>query len=210
MRILLLLAIAACSTQQKKPIPPTVVTLPPVIVEEPVVVKTTDHGSSGYQQGIKFVPTGKMTDFQRDMITKAAAKTNEVIQSQCFVDWMSKQKTMNSTNGRTKEQVIDHIRAATNEIAVKTYFSKWGSCIGCTSAVAFRQPPRSEINLNTSFFTSARSVCRWAATLLHESLHCLGYLHSREWSRFREDTVPYLGSGRKSKYGGDVFSECCR
>lgn len=204
MRILALISVMAllvsCSAQTKKiPAKQPPVALPPIVVEE------TNH------KGINFVPTGKMTNAQKEMIVRAAAKANEVIQSQCFVDWMGKQKVMNSTNGRTKQQVIDHIRSLNGEITVKMYYAKWGSCLGCTSAVAFRQPPRREINLNSSFFTSKTSLCRWAATMCHESLHAAGnYGHTMKWTRFREDTIPYLCSGRKPRYGGDVFSFCCK
>jgi hypothetical protein len=149
------------------------------------------------------------------LLNKALDKFKEVYGSQCFSDFIEKQK-MNSTNGRTSKQVADHLLSLRGVVPVKMYYTKYGTkslfCPTCSSAVAFRQPPSRVINLNRAFFTSKRSTCRWASTIAHEGLgHSLGgYGHSMKWTRQREDTVPYILSGRKAKYGGDVFSKCCK
>lgn len=168
------------------------------------------------QGDVVFVPNPKYsTTAQRKTIAAAGLKMNEVVQSQCFLDWMGKQTVMNETNGRSKEVVIGHLRAITDSVGVKMYYkcmSRSWKCPLPTSAVAYRQPPEKIINLNTAKFNSSQSICRWAATMAHEALgHALGnYGHSSEWSRYREDTVPYLLSGRKPQYGGDVFGACCK
>lgn len=155
-----------------------------------------------------------MTAKEIQKIESAAKKVSDVVASQCFVDWMIKQK-MNNTNGRTPREVIDHLRTLNDDVQVKMYFRCMRRGFRCpipTSAVAYRQPPEKAINMNRAAFTLSTPTCRWASTFAHEALgHALGnYGHSMEWSRFREDTVPYLLSGRKKHFGGDVFDACCR
>jgi hypothetical protein len=154
------------------------------------------------------------TDLEAKKIQAAAKKVHETISSQCFSDWMIRQK-MNETGGRTPAEVVSHIRSLDDVVPVKIYFrcTKRGfRCPVPTSAVAYRQPPEKAINMNRAAFTLRTSDCRWAATMAHEALgHSLGnYGHSMEWTRQREDTVPYLLSGRKPKFGGDVFKACCK
>lgn len=154
------------------------------------------------------------TDLEAKKVQAAAKKVQEVIASQCFSDWMIRQK-MNETNGRSPAEVVSHIRSLQDEAPVRIYFRCMKRGFRCpipTSAVAYRQPPEKAINLNRAAFTLRTSDCRWAATMAHEALgHSLGnYRHSMEWTREREDTVPYLLSGRQAKFGGDVFDSCCK
>jgi hypothetical protein len=154
------------------------------------------------------------TDLEAKKIQSAAKKVQEVISSQCFSDWMIRQK-MNETNGRSPAEVVSHIRSLQDEVPVRIYFRCMKRGFRCpipTSAVAYRQPPEKAINMNRAAFTLRTSDCRWAATMAHEALgHSLGnYGHSMDWTRQREDTVPYLLSGRQAKFGGDVFDSCCK
>jgi hypothetical protein len=155
---------------------------------------------------LKFEPVKNYaTKAEIEKIARAAAKAQEVLSSQCFADYISAQ-TMNQTNGRTAKEVVEHLRSLTDIVPVKMYTRRF------SSAVAYRQPPHKTINLNRSFFKLSVSDCRWAATMMHEGHgHAIGgYGHSFDWTRQREDTVPYVLSGRKAKYGGDVFSKCCQ
>lgn len=154
-----------------------------------------------------------MTDKEIQKIRDAGKKVGDVVASQCFVNWMLAQK-MNETNGRTPRQVVDHLRLLNDDVQVRLYFKCMSRSLRCpvpTSAVAYRQPPEKAINMNRAAFTVSTSTCRWAATFAHEALgHALGnYTHSMKWTRYREDTVPYLLSGRKKQNGGDVFGACC-
>lgn len=208
MKLLILLALAACNTTPPKKAPQ--VTLPPIIVEQP------EMGNEKPKSGITFKIVESTTKGNEvELLNKAIGKFNEVYGSQCFVDFMSKQK-MNWTNGKTTKQVVEHLLSLKGEVPVRMYYNPYGNrslrCPKCSTAVAFRQPPSKTINLNRDFFTSKQTSCRWAGTLMHEGLgHALGeYGHSMKWTRQREDTVPYLMSGRKNQYGGDVFDACCR
>lgn len=153
---------------------------------------------------------GYATSKESDLIGKASLKLNEVVKSACFNDFMTKAK-LKQTNGRTNSQVLTHLLSFNEVVQVKMYYKKWGDCITCTTAVAYRQPPEKKINLNSSFFTEKRSICRWAATMAHESLgHSLGnYDHSYKWSVDREYSVPYKIGGAKEQYGSSAFEECC-
>lgn len=206
MKLLLLALIVSCVSTPKQPVPQ--VTTPPIVSEQP------EMGNEMPSLGITFKIDTKTTKGNEvELLEKAIAKFNQVYASQCFVDFMSKQK-MNWTNGRTTKQVVEHLLSLKGEVPIKMYFAKYGSrsikCPRCSTAVAFRQPPSKTINLNRDFFTSKQTPCRWASTLGHESLHSFGYSHSSKWTRQREDTVPYLVGGRKAKYGGDVYDFCCR
>lgn len=207
MKLLILLALVACNTTPPKKLPQ--VTLPPIIVEQPEV------GKEKPKSGITFKIVESTTKGNEiELLNKAIGKFNEVYGSQCFVDFMSKQR-MNWTNGRTTKQVVEHLLSLRGEVPVRMYFNPYGNrslrCPKCSTAVAYRQPPSKTINLNRDFFTSKQTPCRWASTIFHETLHSIGnYGHSVKWSREREDTVPYVVGGRKARYGGDAFDKCCR
>jgi len=161
---------------------------------------------------VAFIPAiGYATDKQAAMIENASFKLNQTVKGQCFSDFLMKSK-LNETNGRTNAQVLAHILSFNDTVQVKMYYKKWGCKIGCTSAIAYRQPPEKKINLNSAYFTEKRSACRWAATMAHESLgHSLGnYGHSHQWSIAREYTVPYKIGGATEKYDSNAFDECCR
>ena len=155
---------------------------------------------------LKFEPVKNYaTKAEIEKIARAANKLQEVVDSKCFADWLGAQK-MNQANGRTSAEVVLHLRSLTDVVPVKMYTRRF------SSAVAYRQPPHKTINLNRTFFKLSLSDCRWAATMAHEGHgHAIGgYGHSFNWTREREDTVPYILSGRKAQYGGDVFSKCCQ
>lgn len=204
---LILLLVISCKSEDKKPVPAK---LPPV-TEKPVElpeIKVTR------KSGILFeIEEKSLKKNEGHLLDKAISKFYEVTESQCFYDYIASQK-MNETRGRTSRQVADHLTTIKETVPVRMYYARYGNkslrCPLCSTAVAYRQPPSKRINLNRDFFDSTKSICRWAATISHESSHTLGYSHSMKWTRQREDTVPYILSGRKSKYGGDAFKKCCR
>ena len=156
---------------------------------------------------VKFKPVEYYTTkAQREKIISAGHKMNEVVQSQCFFDFMSKQK-LNTTNGRTPSQVAAHLQSLAGTIPVEMYDPGWFS-----NAIAYRQPPRLTIHLSYNHFSPSMDDCDWAETMGHESLgHSLGeYDHTMKWTRAREDTVPYVIGGRIKSYGGSAFDLCCK
>lgn len=145
------------------------------------------------------------TPAQRLKTASAGRKVNEVLQSQCFRDFMLAQN-LKETGGRTRLQVVDHLQSLRAIIPVNFYYSRW------SSAVAYRQPPSMDININTKFLGANTPDCELAATFAHEGAgHSVGeYDHSYKWTRDREDSVAYVLGGRANAYGGDVFVRCCK
>lgn len=140
------------------------------------------------------------TASERTKIKKAEIKVNQVIQSECFSKFMSTRKLL-QTNGRTPAQVVAHIQSLKDTVPVNMYYRRMGG-IGGTSAVAYRQPPEKDVNLNRAYFGIVLSDCEWASTLAHESLHAIGeYGHDFNWSPSREYSVPYSVN--------HSFDECC-
>lgn len=157
--------------------------------------------------GVTFEPVEYYTTKdQRAKIIKSGAKMNQVIQSQCFRDFMVNRKLID-TNGRTPEQVADHLQSLSGVIPVEMYDPGRFS-----SAVAYRSPPSLTIHLSYRYFNTSMSDCEWAATIAHESLgHSLGnYDHSYKWNLARSFSIPYSLGGADQSQGGSAFDKCCK
>jgi hypothetical protein len=140
------------------------------------------------------------TPAERIKIKAAGDKVNSVIQSACFADFIKARKLI-QTDGRTPAQVVAHIQALRDTVPVNMYYRRMGG-IGGTSAVAYREPPEKDINLNRAYFTLNLSTCEFASTIAHESMHAIGeYDHDFNWSRSRDFSVPYSVNA--------AFEECC-
>lgn len=142
---------------------------------------------------------------------------NEVVQSDCFKNFMSNRK-MIQTNGLLPVQVATRLQSLEGVIPVQMYsrcmsFNVF-KCPVPTSAVAYRAPPALTINLNRVYFNiydKSLTVCDWAATMGHESLgHSLGgYDHDFNWNPTRDFSVPY-SIGGSSTSNSDAFQACCK
>lgn len=188
--ILLLISLMSFAGGKSKPVTP--------IGELGTVVLSGDPGAS-------FVPLdGFYTKTEKTNILAAGKKVNEVIKSECFHDVLSDRK-MIQTGGRNSQEVIDDLRKLNGSVTVKMYSRcmRFGfNCFSPTSAVAYRVPPKKEINLNRVYFNASKSVCEWASTMAHEYSHAIGeYDHSYKWTPQREFSVPYSIN--------HAFSQCC-
>jgi hypothetical protein len=193
---LMLVLLQACSTVPVSELP-----------QEKPVVTLPQHSQPTIESEykVKFIPVEYYTTpEQRTKITRSGVKVKETMQSECAKDFILKRKLID-TNGKTQQQVYDHLMSLSGDVPVKMYYRRF------TSAVAYRQPPSKEINLNTKYFTTDLSDCEWAATMAHEGLgHSLGeYDHDFEYSPSRSYSVPYTLGGGDSALGGDVFTKCC-
>lgn len=170
-------------------------------VEVAVIEQATDPVPS---LGISFAPVPNYaTSGEKTKIKNASKKVNEVIQSQCFKDFMLNRKLI-QTNGKSNQEVILDLLAWSGEIPVSMYYrcmKSWRCPFG-TSAVAYRQPPEKTINLNRAVFHSGLSDCEWASTMAHEGSHVRGYGHDFNWNKERDYSVPYSINA--------AFSKCCR
>lgn len=149
-------------------------------------------------QGVVFSPVDYYsTPAEREKIKRAGELLTRVVQSQCFEDFL-RARPMIQTQGKTPAQVVSHIRNLSGIVPVKMYY-RW-----LTSAVAYRQPPYLDINLNRKYFSLNLSDCEWASTMAHEGLgHALGdYTHDYKWNAQRDYSVPYSLN--------KAFQQCCR
>jgi hypothetical protein len=208
--ILFILLMGLMATGKRKTIP----------IPLPTVSPVSDNicGPDGCQRtGIKFKPKpGYATEKEKEIIAHAQEAANRTIQSDCFRDFMLESQ-LNNTNGRTNEEVVNHLQSLSGNIVVIMYYRSMNETSAIASAyVGGRQTKNGivhEVMLNNAYFDESISDCEWASTLGgHEGVgHSMGgYGHGYKWSRYREDTVPYVLAGRKLKYGGDVFQKCCK
>lgn len=156
--------------------------------------------------GVRFTPVAYYTTVQeRAIIKKAGDLVNETMRSDCVQKFIRNRK-MIDTEGRTSDQVMDHLLSLTSEVPVKMYYRcmrNWKCPFG-TSAVAYRQPPQPDINLNQAVYWSGLPLCEWASVMAHEGYgHSAGeYGHDYEWSPSREFSVPYSLN--------HAFTACCK
>jgi len=190
--VLLLASLNAQAFGTKAPVPsPSPSALPSAVPSYIPVVQGVDLQPVEYYS----------TPLQRKRILAAGLMMNQVIKSDCFKNFISNRQ-MISTKGKSSAQVANHLQSLTGVIHVNMYYRRMGG-IGGTSAVAYRQPPSTDINLNSAYFTMSRTVCEWASTIGHESLgHSLGeYEHTYKWNSQRIFSVPYSIN--------EAFDACC-
>ena len=143
--------------------------------------------------------------WQVELTKKSELKMNQVVQSQCFYDFMSK-RSLIQTNGKTPSDVAKHIQGLSGSIVVHFYYKAMKSRLNPfgTSVVAYRAPPSTDINMNTAYWDDNSGICEFSSTFAHESLaHSLGgYDHDVYYSPSRDYSVPYSVNA--------AFSACCK
>lgn len=164
---------------------------------EPTVSPSPLPSTIPQMSGIEFQSVAYYTTpAERVRVAAAARKVVETVQSKCFRDFMSA-RAMIHTHERSPRKVAEHLQGLTGIVPVKFYYSRF------SSAVAYRQPPSLEINMNRKFFGSWSTPCELASTLGHEGLgHAIGeYDHDYEWNAQRDFSVPYSIN--------KAFEKCC-
>lgn len=145
------------------------------------------------------------TPEEQNMINQMSSKVESVVKSDCFKNFLLKTRLI-QTGGRSNQEVLSHILSLKGDVPVVMYYRcmKSFKCPFGTSAVAYRKPPKTEINLNRAYFDYGDSVCEWASTVAHEGLgHTLGgYDHDFNWNKDRDYSVPYSLNR--------AFTECCK
>lgn len=156
--------------------------------------------------GVKFTPVAYYTTTQeRAIIKKAGDLTNATVRSECVQKFMRARKLID-TDGRTPDQVMDHLLSLTSEVPVQMYYRclrNWKCPFG-TSAVAYREPPSPTIHLNQAVYWTGLPLCEWASVMAHEGYgHSAGeYGHDFNWSPSRDFSVPYSLNA--------AFTACCQ
>lgn len=138
------------------------------------------------------------TDSELIKVKKAELKSNEIVQSKCFEDFMLSWGLI-WKNGMTDKQVISHIKNAALTVPVHYY---WGNC----NVVGYRQPPKPDIYFNrcshNQYKDTPWGICQTASNATHEWSHSIGFDHpfNKTWNRGK--TVPYAIN--------QAFNKCCK
>lgn len=147
---------------------------------------------------VKFIPSNA-NETETSIIKQGESIIANTVSSKCFKDFISKSNLV-QTN-RTPDQVAAHLETLSGTIKVHLYYRcmkfSW-KCLAPTSAVAYRDPPHTDIYLNRAYFHTELDPIDWAATMAHEALgHSLGnYGHDFNATARRPSSVPYkIGEG---------------
>ena len=143
---------------------------------------------------VKVLSTKGFTTKEKAKLEKYIPVMNETIDSACFKEFIKARPGLHSTNGKTPEQVVQHLRSSQVEIHLITYYKKW------TKVHGYTYPGQNKIWLNRKYHSGA-SLCSEASNLAHELSHKLEYGHSYKASKTRPYSVPYSINA--------AFKECC-
>lgn len=179
---LLLFAVAALasgkSPLKESPIAQVVEVLPPI----PKVIPET----------IVFTPLTNHTNDEVKMVAIAQTLANQLVRSQCFLDFMKGRKLI-QTNGLSPENVVHMLKTSYLTTPVDMYFSR-------KRVVGYRQPPSSTIHTNRKYHAGA-TACARASNLTHEWSHVLAFTHDYKATKSRSYSVPYSINA--------AFQVCC-
>mgnify|MGYP007083436608 CR=1 FL=1 len=155
----------------------------------PSPIPTPSEAYTGVPEGlepelrIQFSPIINYGPKETENLKIAEKLANTVVQSTCFERFMLARK-MNGMNGKTRQQVVDHLRSTKLTVPVKMYYTS-------KNVIGYRQPPSPTVHTNRKYHgvNSGKSNRYRASNLTHEWSHVLGYKHAfRNPSQY---SVPY-------------------
>lgn len=117
---------------------------------------------------------------------------NRTLASSCFEKYMLQRKLI-QTNGKSPQEVVDHIRSSTAGVELISYWSRKGT-------VGYTYPNVNKIWMNERLHKNFDS-CRSASNLAHEGSHKIGYGHDYKRTSRRPYSVPYSINA--------AFKACC-
>lgn len=132
------------------------------------------------------------TPYEAEKVQAAETRANQVIQSKCFYDFMTKRGLV-QTNGKTPEHVVLELRNREMDVPVHYYFE-------ASNVVGYRVPPNPDIYFNR-YFHDNFGTCATASNAAHEWSHSIGYGHDVEATARRPYSVPYSINA--------AFTQCC-
>lgn len=133
--------------------------------------------------GVTFEPDSTYTAQEKIKLWKAEEYVNGLIKSECFHEYFTTTKYRSQllrTNGRTREQVVAHVREACIKVPLTMYYKN-------NNVVGYTYPNTNRVWTNRKIH-SGYSACSVASNLGHETLHKLGYGHVSASDKY---SVPY-------------------
>lgn len=119
---------------------------------------------------------------QKVKLNDSLIALDNTLHSECFEKFMLNRDII-QTNGKTRQDVIDHLRSSTSKVRLKSYYS-------IKSTVGYTYPNSDTIHLNEKYHQNF-NACQKASQLLHEGAHKLGYGHDFKSTKRRPYSVPY-------------------
>ena len=195
---LLILAFSACTTAPKyKDLPPIETVKSDQVKQSPTpapsatpkpAISETPSNLKGY---IQLVLDEDVSEYYKDIFTKAEIGMNAILQSEAFKQEMLKTKIDLQQNFpsdqvkklKTNLDAYNYISSQKIKVQVAFYSKRF------TSAVAYRSGDTILFNLRK---IGAWDVKDFASTALHESTHCMGFDHFFDPSAQRDISLPYI------------------
>lgn len=156
-----------------------------IAVQKTPTVETTSVEAPAHQYIL--LPDRTFTEKQRDQEAVVESKIQETLFSDCFADIiLHKRSRLLRTNGRSREEVLRHLRESKASVKVTLYYRN-------NNVIGYRNVGSSTIHVNRKFFNGA-TPCAKAVNRAHEISHVLGYGHEFNYSSLRPFSVPYTMS----------------
>ncbi len=158
----------------------------------PIEIPTTGVGHVGFD------PVKNYSAKDLAALRKAEVLSNELLQSQCFSDFMIK-RALIQTGGKTPMQVVEHLKTRNLTVPVTMYYSR-------KNVVGYRNVGSPIVYTNLKFHAGS-TACARASNLTHEWSHVpdettgIGYGHDYKATRQRPYSVPYSINA--------AFDKCC-
>lgn len=140
---------------------------------------------------VKFDPVKNYTERELEVLSISEKMINEMIVSDCFDNFMTERK-MIQTDGLTNAQVVTKLKTPAT-VPLVMYYSN-------NSTVGYRNTGSPTIYTNRKFHAGA-SACANASNLFHEVAHVIGFSHDKRASSSRPYSVPYSINA--------AFKACC-
>ncbi|MEE4245157.1 MAG: hypothetical protein V2I33_07085 [Kangiellaceae bacterium] len=142
---------------------------------------------------VRVLSTSGFMDKEKVKLSQYIPVMDKTIGSECFETFMLA-RNMHTTQGKSNEEVVKHLRSSTVDIHLITYYKRWSKVAGYT------YPDVNKIWLNRKYHAGA-SLCSEASNLAHELSHKLGYGHTYKATKKRPYSVPYSINA--------AFTACC-
>ncbi len=144
-------------------------------------------------KGVRYIPYIGYTREEKEVLVIAEKLSNDLIQGECFRNFMVSRPLIDTEN-RIPYEVVEHLRTTNLMVPVVMYSNYFSNVVG------YRQPPSPTIYTNRKYHAGS-TACSRASNLTHEWSHVVGYGHSFDANSRRPFSVPYSIN--------EAFRVCC-